>query len=319
MADEECKHSIVHDGACENCGLVIDGVNPICSNDNSFTTNHPRGHKYVSGYFKELDAFEIPNEVKSYVKKKIESSPHETHRSSIRRNILFAYILCGYIKHKYEFDPYQLADKINFPRKNIRYALQLISGVSANPLPQNDNDRDVISIIVFSPIKYIGAHLKTLGLEKIEPEVTEFASQVINIDRTILEENPVRSAIAIIKYFLGLHQFNYPKYYRIFNIEQATLKACSIKIEKAYGKLSLPFTTLKSYITHYRLENFEEELNRETSKLFTANKSLYHENQPILILCLIKHFMEQKGYNIGINLSPEILSQYLPKIKIISN
>ena len=190
-----------------------------------FTKNCPQ---ISSGKYNILDNLEdIPEDVIAKAKSNIterESVTGKKVRNDSKNTFIqvyAAYIDCGYS----DFDPKDLASKLNLSRKDLNWCLKIQSGTS---LSNNfiDDESQYASIVILSPIAYIESKCKKNNLEKHIDEIKNITKRILEEKDILYSSRPEYVACSIIKVFCDARKIPVKCFSKNNDISDNALKKC---------------------------------------------------------------------------------------------
>ena len=228
MFYENCQHQFT-DNVCEHCGLLIEKTF-----DNK--KEEPGYFKYLDNKTSILDNLnEIPEDVLIKARQNIIRKQSETGKK-VRNDckntfiqVYEAYIECGYK----DFNPHNLAKKLNLSRKEINWCLKVTSRTALIPSVHEEVNK-YISIVIMSPIAYIDSICERNNLDTMKEEIKKLAKYIMSEKDILYSSRPEYVACGIIKRFCDSRNINTKSFSKMNNISDNALKKIINDIEEFF-------------------------------------------------------------------------------------
>jgi hypothetical protein len=195
----DCNHKYVEEGICLKCGLNI--TSNFNFQEKLFSKQYqcPK-RRHISILEKEILQKSLPPEITSWILQRLITFPKLLYRSEIRTVIIFSLIYMAYINLKKQFDPIYYSKTMNMSKKDIELALKFISNINNKLVIQNNES---IAMTVIQPHIIVPLIYKELNMDNLDilEDLLKISKDVIDLDPSLLEENPRNVSFGIILYY----------------------------------------------------------------------------------------------------------------------
>lgn len=216
-----CNHETIEDGICILCGLTISESS--IDNDSEFSKHHQRT-RYTSGinFDKDLEKLDLDRSIKSWVLEKISASPKSIYRMGTRSKVLYAYIYLAHLHLGYTFKPNKIAKLLEIDRAGIDESLKIVSGISSHKLA---NDSFSVPVVVISPVNEVLSLCQEIEISnELSEEIVTFSKKIISQNPILLEDDPRKIAIGIIRYVFETKSIPFVGYSKKMNVSSSIIK-----------------------------------------------------------------------------------------------
>lgn len=209
---DECHHLCINDsGCCQDCGIVIECLKM----DGDYSGYHSKTSFNVD--YTEILELNIPEEIKERAFQIATTFGTRSSRSIHHKQELFASVYRAYLeclregRCEYPLSPKELAKTLGLKQKEVNTVMKSINGVSNKYFPICEGMEPVI--VILSPTQFLEKICNFNGLESHYQKINDFATTILRFDseKYILEQDPEKMALAIIKVYLDMKQIPFPK------------------------------------------------------------------------------------------------------------
>lgn len=205
---ETCIHDNIENGCCLSCGLSVNNYLEVDESDYSRQHQRPK-QSNNSALERDINAMNLDQDILEWVSNRIYNTSKSMYKQATRNNIIFGLIYMAHLHLGKSFDPESLSIKMCMKKSDVEIALSLVSGMNPRVTPCNQEGM-AIPLAVISPSTIIGAMCEELNIPVQHTLLIEDISRVcIKSNRLLLEENPRKVSIGIIKYYCDLHNIKF--------------------------------------------------------------------------------------------------------------
>ena len=193
----ECPHDCVNASVCVDCGLSIQSEQLLLKE--TFSKNHGKYKEiYTKSLEKDLNALNIPFEIKEWVKFNLIERCPNMFKAPTRTKVIFAYAYLAHLHLGISIDPWNLAYQIGIDRVAVEDAIKMASGIASS----GPSRTPTASVVVMSPESCIEMFTKN---SKFLPEdikqMKTFAVEIVKKNSLLLDEDPKKVAAGIIRLY----------------------------------------------------------------------------------------------------------------------
>lgn len=240
MEDYDCAHSYINSsGYCQDCGIYLECLKM----EGNYTGFHSKNTINVD--YNEILNLSIPDDIKERAHEIATTYGTRSSRSTHHKQEIFAAVYRAFLeklrqgKCNYPLSPKELAATIGLKQKEINSVMKMINGVSNKHFPICDGMEPVI--IILSPSQFLEKLCNNNGLESHLIKIQNFASTILRKDteKYILEQDPEKMALAIIKVYLDMCEIPIPKLGLKNGVSEGILKQKTKEILKVVEKFDI--------------------------------------------------------------------------------
>lgn len=230
---EICSHDYIEDFVCTMCGLTIESQQlEIEASD--FSKSHIRVRRQQTSLEKDLDKFGLDCELKSWILENLSRAPKSVCKIATRSKILFAYAYLAHLHLKRPCNPRDLASRMGLDRAAIDEAIKIASGISPQQAHNEKTGGLTAAVVILSP----ETSLETLCDEMriTSPHIDslrEIVKRAIENNPLILEEDPNKVAVGIIRYYYEINGVSFTSISGRLGYTTATTRKFSLMISNA--------------------------------------------------------------------------------------
>lgn len=210
-----CDHEIEND-SCIKCGLIFEDY---YDTKDYYSNNFP---KISTNKTPIIDTIDIPATIRTKVIQNMEKKQLETGKK-VRNDtkntfieIYNAYLECGIN----DFDPHNLAKKLNLSRKDVNWCLKTTSGTCLNIIDKNI----FTSIVIISPCAYVESVCKNNKIEKYKDEIYNLVKYILDKKDILYSSRPEYVTCAIVKKYCEKNNIIIKSFTKLNNISDNALK-----------------------------------------------------------------------------------------------
>lgn len=197
---ESCSHEMIDNGSCTTCGLSVNNYLEV--EDSDYSRQHQRPKALLETAFeKDINDLNLNQDILEWILCRVATGGKNLYKKKARNNIIFSLIYMAHLHLGKTLDPEALSIQMNMDKKHIESSLNLISGMNSKITPCNQEGMS-ISLAVIPPSALIQDLCQELNIpsEHIK-SIENIAKECVKLDRLLLEENPRKVSIGIIKYY----------------------------------------------------------------------------------------------------------------------
>jgi transcription initiation factor TFIIIB Brf1 subunit/transcription initiation factor TFIIB len=178
------------------------------------TYETPEKFKNLASDLKGLD---FPDEIKKTANQIFMSMNCPTKRSKKRKLLLFFCIYSAYMELGIPQIPNIIAKKVNISPSEVSKAMALFSESQTGYHPP---------YMLITPIHYLPDYCTKLGFsEETKEMVYSLAKNIMDTDKTLMEESPQKISAGIIQFFMVVNgiQFKKKEFAKMFGFSEVTI------------------------------------------------------------------------------------------------
>jgi transcription initiation factor TFIIIB Brf1 subunit/transcription initiation factor TFIIB len=165
----------------------------------------------------DLKGLDFPDEIKKTANQIFMSMNCPTKRSKKRKLLLFFCIYSAYMELGIPQIPNIIAKKVNISPSEVSKAMALFSESQTGYHPP---------YMLITPIHYLPDYCTKLGFSDATKEmVYELAKNIMEKDKTLMEESPQKISAGIIQFFMVMNgiQFKKKEFAKMFGFSEVTI------------------------------------------------------------------------------------------------
>jgi transcription initiation factor TFIIIB Brf1 subunit/transcription initiation factor TFIIB len=165
----------------------------------------------------DLKGLDFPDEIKKTANQIFMSMNCPTKRSKKRKLLLFFCIYSAYMELGIPQIPNIIAKKVNISPSEVSKAMALFSVSQTGYHPP---------YMLITPIHYLPDYCTKLGFSEATKEmVYELAKNIMEKDKTLMEESPQKISAGIIQFFMVMNgiQFKKKEFAKMFGFSEVTI------------------------------------------------------------------------------------------------
>jgi transcription initiation factor TFIIIB Brf1 subunit/transcription initiation factor TFIIB len=165
----------------------------------------------------DLKALDFPDEIKKTANQIFMTMSCPTKRSKKRKLLLFFCIYSAYMELGIPQIPNLIAKKVDISPSEVSKAMALFSQSQTGYHPPH---------MLITPLHYLPDYCAKLGFTDSTKEmVYEMAKQIMDKDKTLMEESPQKISAGIIQFFMVMNgiQFKKKEFAKMFGFSEVTI------------------------------------------------------------------------------------------------
>lgn len=165
----------------------------------------------------DLKGLDFPDEIKKTANQIFMTMNCPTKRSKKRKLLLFFCIYSAYMELGIPQIPNIIAKKVNISPSEVSKAMALFSESQTGYHPP---------YMLITPIHYLPDYCLKLGFsEETKEMVYELAKNIMEKDKTLMEESPQKISAGIIQFFMVMNgiQFKKKEFAKMFGFSEVTI------------------------------------------------------------------------------------------------
>ena len=165
----------------------------------------------------DLKGLDFPDDIKKTANQIFMSMNCPTKRSKKRKLLLFFCIYSAYMELGIPQIPNIIAKKVNISPSEVSKAMALFSESQTGYHPP---------YMLITPIHYLPDYCAKLGFaEETKEMVYELAKNIMEKDKTLMEESPQKISAGIIQFFMVMNgiQFKKKEFAKMFGFSEVTI------------------------------------------------------------------------------------------------
>jgi transcription initiation factor TFIIIB Brf1 subunit/transcription initiation factor TFIIB len=165
----------------------------------------------------DLKALDFPDEIKKQANQIFMSMNCPTKRSKKRKLLLFFCIYSAYMELGIPQIPNIIAKKVSISPSEVSKAMALFSESQTGYHPP---------YVLITPLHYLPEYCAKLGFTDTTKElVYQLAKQIMEKDKTLMEESPQKISAGIIQFFMVMNgiQFKKKEFAKMFGFSEVTI------------------------------------------------------------------------------------------------
>ena len=205
---DSCLHETIENGSCTICGLSVESYLEVEESDYSRQHQRPKA-LLETAIEKDIYDLNLSQDILQWVLTRLATGSKNMYKKKARKNIIFSLIYMAHLHLGKPIDPESLSIQMKMDKKHIESSLTLVSGMNSKLTPCNQEGMS-ISLAVIPPSAFILDISQELNIpdEHIQA-IEQISKECIKLDKLLLEENPRKVCIGIIKYYCSKHNINF--------------------------------------------------------------------------------------------------------------
>jgi hypothetical protein len=200
--DETCEHDCLDGHVCVACGLTLENIQ-LTLTDFDHSKHHLRFRNYRPKNFeKDLAALKLSDDILFWIHDKVAQAPKAIFKPETRVKLIFAYVYLAHLHLGKPLDPWQLATMVGLSRGDIDDSLKIVSGISSWSTHNSQTGSLAAAVVVLTPemcLESFGQQLDIPDLHLVE--MKRLARLLIERNELLLDEDPKKMAIGILRYY----------------------------------------------------------------------------------------------------------------------
>ena len=188
-----CKHELVDDqGFCPTCGMEVPKINY----KGEWGDRHTRA-KAERSIMKDLDPYNLPDEIKNKANNVFVSIAPATHRGKKRKQLLFFCLFTAYKELGIHVDPKTIAQLINMDLGGMNKSISMFSEIQTGYRVR----KHIVTCVDIVPdyCEKVGISVDAVS------QVTGLASEMLTKCPNLRERYPQTVAAGILRYYMSIN------------------------------------------------------------------------------------------------------------------